>query len=179
MNNKFNNVVGHREYFQITNDKWVKVGEDHNMIVNEASDILANALSGDAIVNGMYLCFENSDTTNYVESKNNDASYYGNEATDRGIVRVSTLGDPIFSTTEDKYSANRITFIGVTDGSSMFSSSVQDGSSVFYHSALVAISDIENQSSDKIFSCGNLSTPITKIAGSQIGIKWTITFTTP
>jgi len=178
--NSFKNIKGHREFFQVTNGVWEKIGEDHNMITNEGVNILAKAITNKAHINAMYLCFENTDTTNYNEAKTNNAEYYAGIAANRGIVRISTLGEPIFSDSDSQYSHNKVTFLGVSDGTTMFPTvTVQDGTSIFYHTALVAMSDSEDQTKDMIFSCGDLTVPITKIAGSQIGIRWTITFTSP
>ena len=48
-----------------------------------------------------------------------------------------------------------------------------------YTAALVLMRDITDQAQDMIFSCGDLTTAITKVAGAQVGLRWTLTFTNP
>jgi len=173
---------GHVEVFLVKDGKWTKVGETHNDICYEGMDILAKAVHGDLAINTIYLVFENNaaaaDIT--VDAANTYATYTAAEA-NRSFVRVATLGDPIYDTTDSaKYDYNQVVFLGVTDGTTYFPAiPVTDSTSVFYHTALVASPDFDDITQDEIFSCADLTTTVTKVAGAQIGIRWTITFDLP
>jgi len=68
--------------------------------------------------------------------------------------------------------------MGVSDGVSFFPGTpVLDETSVFYHSALVSTKEGEEQSDDMIFSCADFSTPVKKVAGAQLGMRWGLSFT--
>lgn len=167
---------------------WVKDGvwepfhRQPNLVVYEAADIMAECVAGLRKIDGMYIAFENSDVTKYSPDVTNDASYYNpvTPVADRSFVRVTTLGEPIIETTDPNYGGNKITFLGVTDGSSFFPSVVlTDSVSVLYHSALVSMSNEGVQEDDMIFSCADFAIPVTKIAGSQLGVRWELTFNNP
>jgi hypothetical protein len=178
----FKNVKGRLEISYVyPGNRWEKIHEQSNLVTNQGSDILAKALAGKMNVNGMYLVFRNAPSaTPIVADKANVAATYATASTNRSFVRVTTMGEPIFTASDSDYQNNEVTFMAVTDGTSFYPSvPVTDGSSVFYHSALVAMPSFSDQTTDAIFSCADMSTPITKIAGAQIGLRWIITFVTP
>lgn len=161
---------------------WAPFHRQPNLVVYEAADIMAECVAGLRKINGMYIAFENANVTKYTPDVTNNAAYYNPAAPvdDRSFVRVTTLGEPIIETTDPEYGGNKITFLGVTDGSSFFPGVVlEDGVSILYHSALVSIDDKETQTDDMIFSCADFSIPVTKIAGSQLGVRWELTFNNP
>lgn len=179
---KFSTVKGRLEIFHVyPGGRWDKIHSQSNLITNQGSDILAKAITNNLRVNGMYLVFRNdSGATPIPADKTNVAATYATASANRSFARVTTMGDPIFTASDADYSFNEVTFLAVTDGTSFFPSvPVTDGTSVFYHTALVAMPDFETQTSDLVFSCTDLSTTVTKIAGAQIGVRWTITFVTP
>ena len=173
---------GYVEMFLVRDGIWTPIGSVHNDICYDGMDIMAKALHGDLAINAMYLVFENdagaADIT--VDAANTYATYTAAEA-NRSFVRISTLGDPIYSSTDATiYENNRVVFLGVTDGTSYFPAiPVTDATSVFYHTALVAAPDFTDETEDKIFSCAALSPTVTKVAGAQVGVRWTITFDLP
>ena len=171
-------VKGSIELFWVKDKKWTLFHEQHNLVVNGAADICAAALKGERIVNGMYVCFENdAGAVKYVADATNDAAYYASEETDRSFVRVTTLGEPIIESSDTAFDGNKITFLGVTDGTTFFENTpLTDSVSKLYHSALISIKDIDDQASDKLFSCSDFSVPVTKVAGSQLGVRWALTF---
>jgi hypothetical protein len=173
---------GQIEYSYVYPDgRWELIHSQPNLITNEGSDVMAKALAGQLTVNGMYLVFRNdSGATPIVADKTNTADTYATPSANRSFCRVTAMGLPIFTASGADYQTNKVEFLAVTDGTSFYPSvPVTDGTSVFYHSALMALPDYTDQSLDKIFSCSDLSVAITKIAGAQIGIRWTITFETP
>ena len=173
-------VRGAIELSFVKDGVWTPFHRQSNLVVNNGCDIMAAAVAGLRTVNGMYICFENSDTTKYTAGEGNNAEYY-NPATpvpDRSFVRVSTLGEPIIETSDGSaFEGNKITFLGVTDGSSFISGvPLTDSVSVLYHSALISTLENGEQADDYVFSCADFSTPVTKIAGSQLGVRWELVF---
>ena len=162
----------------LVKDSWELIHEQHNIVVNSAADILARAISGKAVINGMYMAFENDPGADkYIEAVGNNKNYYAVPANDRSFVRVTTLGEPIIETTDAKYAGNKITFLGVTDGTSFFPSvPLTDSVSVLYHTALVSMKEGGGQDDDVIFSCSDFDIPVTKIAGAQLGLRWSLNF---
>ena len=173
---------GRIELSWVKDGVWTPFHEQPNLVVYGAADILASAITGNRFVNGMYIAFENASVARYSEDASNDAAYYAPVVPidDRGFVRVTTLGEPIIETTDPNYSGNKVTFLGVTDGTSFLPGvDVEDTESVFYHSALVSIDENNSQEDDLVFSCSDFAIDVTKIAGSQLGIRWEITFNKP
>ncbi len=176
MKELFNGIKGDLEFFSVVKDKWTPIHKQQNMIVTEGASILASALAGNRKVDTMYLVFRNADgALDIVADTDNKVTDYTVESANRGTLRIPILGDPVFTSSEE-YSNNIITFLGVSDVSESWGASLMDGSSTVYHTAL-ASSDKEG--ADLIFSCADITVPITKIIGAQIGIKWNITFNRP
>ena len=175
------NVTGCIEIHEVRNNTWRFIAAGHNLICNQAADIQAMALGAGLTLNGMYMVYRNTvGATPITPDKYNTATTYATPSANRGMTRVSTLGDPTLSVLGADYLSNRVTLVGVTDGSAFFPAvPVIDGTSVFYTAALVLMRDITDQAQDMIFSCGDLTTAITKVAGAQVGLRWTLTFTNP
>jgi hypothetical protein len=179
MKELLNKVRGTIEVFNVKDGDWELVHKQHNLVTYQGADILAKAVAGALNINTMYLVFENdAGAIRISEDLGNIAATYAETSSDRGYVRVSTMGEPIYSASTDDYTNNEVVFLGVTDGTSE-GDTVEDGTSVFYHTALVAAPDADDQTEDLIFSCTDLTTEISKVAGAQIGIRWTLTFEAP
>jgi len=176
-----NYVKGLIKLFWVKNGVWTLFHEQSNLVTYEAADILAAAVAGTRKIDGIYVAFENdSGAVEYTAAPENNAAYYAVEEADRSFVRVTTLGEPIIEQDGTEYNGNKITFLGVTDGTSFFPASpLTDSVSVMYHSALVSRVDGGVQDSDKIFSCADFAVPVTKIAGSQLGVRWELVFNKP
>ena len=174
-------VVGRIQIFRVSDGKWILIDEKKNLVTYGGSDILAKALANELKVNCIYVVFENNPAAIRISTDaSNIAATYATSSPNRSFVRVPTMGDPVYSSTDPDYANNEVSFLGVTDGSSEFPAvPVTDGVSVFYHSALVAAPDMDDQTKDVVFSCANFSSDQTKVAGAQIGIRWTLTFTSP
>lgn len=183
LNEKMENwVKGLIELSWVKNGIWTPFHKQSNLIAYGSGDICAAAVAGLRKINGMYIAFENdAGADNYVPGSDNDAAYYATEVANRSFVRVTTLGEPIIEASDANYTGNRITFLGVTDGTTFLTAPLTDSLSVFYHSALVSIDDEGDgaQADDIIFSNADFSTTVTKVAGAQLGVKWEITFAKP
>ena len=162
----------------------------NNVVLNSGMDIAARALAGDIFVNGMYMAYENSappisETTPAVGTT---ALYYQTTgSTDpRGFVRVPTIANPSFSSTDTPYNTNKVTFVAISDGNAAIpdgGNTVQDGVSQFYGAALAYL-DPNDLADDILFSAISFAdlggpTEFAKIAGAQIGIRWSIWFELP
>jgi len=174
-------IKGTIEYgYVYPNGTWETIAQS-NLVTYGGSDIMAKALAGQVNINAMYLVFENAPgAINITEDKTNDAATYQASSANRSFCRVTTIGEPSFSTSGSDYSNNKVTFLAVTDGTSYHVGvPITDSTSVFYHSALIASPDFSDASEDLVFSCSDFSTTITKIAGAQIGVRWTLQIETP
>lgn len=181
MDKAFGRVKGFIELYEVRGGDWKPVWAGPNLVANQAADIMASVLAGGTAVNGMYLVYRNDPgAVSITPDKTNTAATYAAASANRGLVRVTTIGEPSLAQVGSDYVNNKITFVGVTDGSAFFPLvPVVDGTSVFYTAALVSIPDELTQADDLIFSCGDLGTAITKAAGAQVGLRWSITFTNP
>lgn len=178
MQEEYKGVSGSLELFRVVDGKWELIHEQHNMVTYGGGDLMAKAVAGLATVTGMYLGFRNGADTPFAAAKTNDAAYYATVSANRSICRVSTMAAPVFTASSADYANNKVAFLAVTDGTSLSETvTVTDGVSEFYHCALVSLG--ATQADDVIFSCAAMGTALTKIAGAQIGIRWTLTFTAP
>jgi hypothetical protein len=171
--------------YEITDGEWSELYTVQNKIVNSGYDLMAKAISGDSdsTVTGMYMQYKNSAPSLSTIPDDRDTDYYFNLSGDDGFVRVSTLANPQFSTTDStKFANNKVEFFAVSDGSNASGATVIDGTSQFYSLALVAMPDADDRTQDIIFSAAHLVdgagalAPITKYANSQIGLSWAIKF---
>lgn len=169
-------IKGYLELFKVTDHSWSSLGGKHNMLVDGAADIMAKALAGERTVNGVYLAYRNDPgAVSYQASSSNDAAYYATEEPDRGFVRIHTFGVPLVKIPAPGGGGAQITFLGVTDGTFFFPGTpVVDGVSVFNHSALVSMVEDGDQEDDMVFSCVDMAVPVTKMAGANLGARWTV-----
>ena len=171
------NIKGVLQLSWVKDGVWTPFLEQSNLCTYDGTSLLTAALTGKRVLNAMYLCYENSNVQKYTADASNDAAYYANEITGRGLVRVTTLSEPVIESEGANYHDNKITVRGVTDGSAFFPGTpVTDGVSSFYHTALASLDPEASQSSDIILSCSDIATPVTKVAGAHLGIKWSVIF---
>ena len=175
-------MKGKIEVFNIRDGIWTKRAEFNNNILYSGYDAMAQAFAGDTdyIVNGMYIEYMNGTPTQPVIPLDRTPSYYEALADPYGYVRIRTLSQPVFSSSDStKYSSNTVTLLGVTDGTSAGGASIIDGTTKFTSLALVAIPDISDRTQDTLVSGapimdGSTFAPITKLANSQLGFKWSL-----
>jgi len=181
MKELFKNVKGMIEIFNVYGDRWELIHKQHNLVTYQGADVMAKAMAGDLTLNAVYMAFENDPSAIRIsEDLSNIAGTYADSSPNRSFVRVSTMGAPVYTSDGDDYQHNQVSFLAVTDGSSFFPAvPVTDGTSVFYHTALVAAPDMDDQSDDLVYACSDLTTDISKVAGANIGIRWTVTFEAP
>jgi len=181
MNELIKHVKGMIQLYAVRGNDWELLDTQHNLVTYQGADILAKACAGALNINAMYMVFENDPSAIRIsEDLGNIASTYADSSPNRSFVRVSTMGEPVYTSSDSDYQNNEVAFLAVTNGISEFPLvPVTDGTSVFYHSALVAAPDMDDQTEDLVFSCADLSTEPTKVAGAQIGIRWTLTFEAP
>lgn len=175
-------MKGTIELFNIHDGVWTKIREFNNNILYSGYDAMAQAFSGDSdyVVNGMYIEYMNGTPTQPVIPLDRTPAYYEALADPYGYVRIRTLSQPILSSSDStKYSANVITLLGVTDGTSAGGASIIDGTTEFFSLALVSIPDINDRTLDTLVSAapimdGSTFAPNTKLANSQLGFKWSL-----
>jgi hypothetical protein len=167
--------------FEVTDGEWRQCHQQDNMVTYSGADAMALMATGSSSINAIYLVYRNDPgAINITADKSNTADVYGASVTNRGVVRITTLGEAALTSSAAEYEGNKATFMGVSDGTTMFPSTpVTDGVSVFYHAALVCAPNISDQEDDIIFSCADFSTVQTKVAGAQLGVKWEIIFLAP
>jgi hypothetical protein len=157
-----------------------------NLVVNSGMDLLAQALAGDKFVNGMYMAYSN-DTPPIAEPSpqltDTVGLYQGAGSVDpKGFVRVPTIANPAFSSSDVQYNTNKVTFVGISDGQVAIpngGNSVQDGVSQFYGAGLVHL-DPDDLADDILFASVTFGdfgpSEFEQIAGAQIGIRWSVYF---
>lgn len=167
-----------------------RIMRQRNVILDSGMDIAARALAGDINVNGMYMAYDNSapPIAEPTPAVTTTALYYQTTgSTDpRGFVRVPTIAMPAFAPTDTQYNTNKATFVAISDGNVAIpdgGNTVQDGVSQFYGAALAYL-DPDDMADDILFSAisfKDIGTPteFEKIAGAQIGIRWSIWFELP
>jgi len=178
-------IKGFVEIYDIIGGIWYKRAEFDNNIMNTGYDAFARAVAGDSTysVNGMYVQYYNGTPTDPDPIPlTRTPSYFAGLSGDHGYLRLSTLSNPTYSATQSKYVGNKATFLAVSDGTNSNGATVIDGTTQFYVLGLVAIPDIDTQTSDHLISMASIKdtggsfSPITKIANSQVGFKWSVKF---
>jgi len=171
---------GYIEVNWVVNGIWMPVWSQTNLILYSGYDIMARAVGGDQLVNGMYFEFSNAvaPPTPPAIAKDRKTDYYESLSGDLGYVRNVTVGRvPVFDTSGTDYQNNRVTFMGIADRAAETSgAAVIDNVSQFYSVALVSVPDLADRTQDTLFSAGNLATVLTKPANAHIGVRWTIEF---
>jgi hypothetical protein len=158
-----------------------------NLIVNEGSDVLAMAAAGGVFVNGMYLNFTNSPGGTppfdpVTVDRTADLYQSAGSVSPLGVVRVPTLSEPEFSTSDNtKYNNNQVRFTAISDTNVLnddTAAELIDGVSNFYGASLLYL-DPNDPTNDLLLAAVNFDDFIVKVANAQIGVRWTLTFTTP
>lgn len=175
-------MIGSIEAFVVRDGVWTPIARFPNTILYSGYDTLARAVAGDPdyVVNGMYIEYLNGVPVEPVIPLDRTPAYYESLAAPYGYVRVRTLSTPVHSSSDPaKYTANIVTFMGVTDGTSAGGAPIIDGTSQFFSLALAAIPEVEDRSLDTLLSAaaikdGVVFAPVTKLANSQLGFKWSL-----
>lgn len=181
-------VKGSIELFRTTGSVETTLLRSNNVVLNSGMDVAARALAGDIRINGMYMAYENSvpPITEATPAVTTTAMYYQTAgSTDpRGFIRVPTIATASFAATQLAYNTNKVTFVAISDGSVAIpdgGNTVQDGVSQFYGAALAYLAD--DLADDILFSAISFKdigpVQFEKIAGAQVGIRWSIWFELP
>lgn len=174
---------GEIELYQVRNGVWTPLGVCSNNIVYSGYDAMARAFAGDPdyVVNGMYLEYTNGPVSEPSIPLDRTAAYYPTLSDPYGYIRFRTTATPAHSSSDpSKYKANIVTFIGVTEGPSEGGADLVDGTSQMISLALVAMPKMKDQTMDTLVSAapikaGGTFAPVTKMANSQMGFKWSLT----
>ena len=161
-----------------------------NTVLYSGYDLLAQALVGEKIVNGMYFQFTNGTPNEVPVPPERQASYYhttGSTAP-KGFTRVPLLGRPEFVSTDvTKYNGNQLTVVAVSDDNVVVpdpGNEIQDNQTNFVGAALANL-DESDYANDTLFAAisfafeSNMPVYIEKIPNAQIGLRWDITFRPP
>jgi len=176
-------VKGTIELFDVQDGIWTSRDVVSNTILNTGYDAMTRAFAGDStyVVNGMYIEYTNTTPVEPTIPLTRTPAYYQGLTSPFGYVRIKTLSQPIYSTSNaNKYISNVVTLLGVTDGTSEGGASIIDGTSQFISLALVAIPQLKENSYDTLVSAASIKNgsgtfaPITKLANSQLGFKWSL-----
>ena len=172
----------------------IKMVVRKNLILFSGADILAKLLSGDNTfrIATMYMEFKNlASPGDPVPIPSFDRSggiaYYNGllASSDLDFIRIPLQIAPTFSSSDETtYEDNKVTFIGVSEGTVGFHGKAfgPGSNSAVYGAGLVSSPDPDDQSLDRVFSrvyaggVSGWSDPIEKEAGTQIGVTWTIRF---
>lgn len=178
-------VVGEIEVFQRFKGVDYILYKKKNVILNSGMDLLAKALGGERLVNGMYFAYDNSLSpfTDVTPPVSRAASFYHSDGGGyRNFDRAATLAQPSYSTTSTDFNNNKVTFVAITTGEGVLSgvnNVLTDGTSQFYGAALAWLHPSDYQQ-DELFSAVTFAdigpTHFEKITGAQIGIRWGIYF---
>jgi hypothetical protein len=162
------------------------VARRRNTILNTGMDLVAQALAGESLVNGMYFAYDNaaSPITDSSPPVERTASFYHDDgAGTLNFIRVATLARPSYEATSAAFNGNRTVFVAVTSGAGVLSGAgnvLTDSTSDFYGAALAWLHPTDYQQ-DVLFSAVAFddSGPATfeKVAGAQLGLRWGIHFT--
>lgn len=177
-------MEGTIDSFRVENGIWLPHASFKNSILYSGYDLQARNLAGDpdSKVNGMYIQYYNGSPSTPTIPLDLDTDYFWNLTGSDGFVRIQTLSNPQYSSTDvANYENNKVTFLGVTDGSNSHGATLTDSLSQFYVLALVSIPDFADPTKDVLFSAAAITkagvlNPITKAANSQAGFRWGIKF---
>ena len=160
-----------------------------NTVLNCGMDLVAKALSNQLVINGMYFAYDNNGVpyTDPTPPKERTASFYHNDGGGtRNFVRVPTLAQPSFESTDPAYNGNKALFVAITAGAGVLAGAgniLTDGTSQFYGAAIGWLhpSDYQQDILYAAVSFDDLAGPshFEKIAGAQLGIRWGLYFETP
>ena len=160
----------------------------HNVVLNSGADIMAKALAGDLHVNGMYFGYDNAGSpyTDPTPPVERTASFYQTiGGGTQNFVRVPTLAQAAYASTDPVYNYNKVQFVAITDGVGVLpgaSNILTDAVSQFYGAALAYL-DPDDYENDILFSAVSFadlgSAHFVKIANAQLGVRWSLTCTVP
>lgn len=178
-------IRGVIEVFSIRDGVWTPWSVIHNKIVDSGYDAFAKAVAGnpDYVVNGMYAKFTNGSALEPTIPDDRTAADYLSLGINEGFVRFKTLTSPEHSASASDYEFNIATFIGVAgETAESTGAALVDGTSKFIELGLVAIPDFTDISKDRLVSAGAIVdrhgdfSPLSKIANSQCGFRWSLKF---
>jgi len=161
-----------------------------NTILNGAADLMAKAVAGQLLINGMYFAYDNDgppfDDTSPPPKERTATFYHTDGGGTRNFVRAATLAQPSFDASDTQYNHNKVVFVAVTDGGGELPGAgniLTDGLSQFYGAALGWLSP-DGYTEDLLFSAIDFDdigavSHFQQIAGAQLGIRWSIFFTIP
>jgi hypothetical protein len=158
-----------------------KLYSQDNIIVESHADILAKAAAGEPVfVNGMYFAYTNGAVAEPPVPAERTASYYHTTGSvnPKGFVRVPTIAEPSFASSDTPFAHNQVTVVAVSDSNVVVpdpGNEVTDNVSQFYGAGLLFL-EPSSFLNDILFSAVNFASPITKVANAQIGVRWTLTF---
>ena len=158
-----------------------------NMILNSGSDLVAKAVAGELHINGMYLVYRNGADAKFPVSATLTPADFAVLPAGSGFVRVPTISRAGYTSSDIIYSHNQVQFTAVSDSNPVFPSggnTITDGVTMFYGAALAFIAPGTDSTKDVLMASSHFeyqAAPIeyVKIAGAQIAVRWTLTFTTP
>lgn len=184
-------VRGEIELFSVRDGGEETLLKRSNVILNGGADLLAMALAGEKIVNGMYFAYDNfnppfADTTPPPERT---ASFYHDigAGETRGLIRVPTIARPSFESTEGIYNGNKVSFTAITTGGPAVTggfNDLLDNVSDFWGAGLGWLDPEDDITKDVLFSAVTFAdlggpTHFTKLAGAELGLRWSIIFEAP
>ena len=170
-------------FYVYGNGSWKYICTCRNAVMYSGADIAAMAIKGDSggVVNTLYLEYKNGTPTLPSIGRDRSTTYYTGLASTYGYVRVPVTASAT-SATSAYYTGNKVTFTGMTDGTTEGPASITDGVSYFFGGALVASPDFTDSTQDVLFSSSAFTdgtgalVSIPKIANAQIGVQWSVTF---
>jgi hypothetical protein len=149
-------IRGEVELFYRFPDRDEVILQKRNTILYGGMDLAAKAIAGKQFINGMYLAYENSAApiSEPTPPPELTAAYYQTTgSTDpRGFVRVATLAEPSFDSTDAQYNNNKAIFVGISTSEVAIadgSNAVTDGVSQFYGAALAYL-DPDDLTNDRL-----------------------------
>jgi len=151
-----------------------------NLVLYGGADILAKLLAGNSnyAISGLYIEYDNAGGTPTPPAfdRSADKSYYDGLISDpnRDYLRVSLAAAPLFTASSSDYDFNRLTFLGISDGTvgvhgKVFSSAAN---STVFGAALYCAVDPSDSSQDLIYARTYSTGALAKAAGLSIGVSW-------
>jgi len=157
-----------------------------NLVLYSAYDLIAKAVGGEQIVNGMYLEFSNDATVPADDiPPERQASWYPatGSVPPLGFVRVPLVGEPAYASTDPtRYLNNRVSFTAISDGRVCVparGNEMTDNVTKFYGAALAYLGNA--YTNDVLFSAVNFHDAVgtdyfLKIPNAQVGVRWFLSF---
>jgi hypothetical protein len=184
-------VRGQIELFSVRDGEEETLLKRSNVILNGGADLMASAIAGDKFVTGMYLGYDNfsppfADTT---PPATRTASFYHDVGAGetRGLIRVPTIARATFAASDGIYNGNQVSFTAISTGEPAVPAgfnSLLDNVSDFFGAGLAWLDPEGDITKDVLFAAVTFAdlggpTHFTKLAGADIGLRWTITFEAP